>query len=553
MKRLLLLLACLLALCTGVCAAEPAISEMKTDCTLTGSGSCQVTQTFTLEIDGAQTQLRFPLCPGAKKASVAGYDAQKQTDGDCPVLVLTDAAGFSGTRSFTVMYTLSGLASEADGVQTLRLPLMSAKWEYPISKYVFTVTMPKPFDSYPAFSSGYYSDVISDYIDLDVSEQLITGTISTGLKDHESLEMTLTLDKDYFSGAYTALSFSWVGMAFILFFLVLAFGYWFASLRSAPVRASARMLPPDAALPCDMPFLLAGGAIQFNMLVCHWASLGYLTIFCGKNARVALRRRVDMGNERRPAEIRLFNMLFSQGDVCEGASLLYKRTAERADEVLRRYWTKRLYRRTSGNPLIMRALCILAGALATAEAASPLLPAGFVRWVLLLVIFLLGGVLFGVIVYAPAAYYQGKYPLAALAVLCALALLVLAQFGEGLLAVLLVIVCAVLAGILTLHGGQRTSFGDEIAAQALGYRKYLRRATQAQLQSRLAQDSQYFYRILPYAEAMGLGAHLARTLGSTELEPCDWYQESKPLPHTAAGFYSHLREALALLELSIRK
>ena len=146
------------------------------------------------------------------------------------------------------------------------------------------------------------------------------------------------------------------------------------------------MLPPDAALPCDMPFLLAGGPIQFNMLVCHWASLGYLTISCGKNERVVLRRRVDMGNERRPAEVRLFQMLFSQGDVCEGVSLLYKRTAEKADEVLRRYWVRRMYRKTSGNPLIMRALGILAGALTAAEAASPILPSGFVRWLLLAVI-----------------------------------------------------------------------------------------------------------------------------------------------------------------------
>ena len=497
--------------------------------------------------------MRFPLSPGAKKASVAGYDAQKQTDGDCPVLVLTDANGFTGSRSFTVMYTISGLASEADGVQTLTLPLMSAKWGYPISKYVFTVTMPKPFESYPAFTSGYYGDVISDYIDLDVAELRITGVIATGLKDHESLEMTLTLDKAYFSGAYTALSFSWVGMAFILLFLALAFGYWFSALRSEPVHASSRMLPPDAALPCDMPFLLAGGPIQFNMLVCHWASLGYLTIFCGKNARVALRRRVDMGNERRPAEVRLFQMLFSQGDVVEGASLLYKRTAEKADEVLRRYWTKRLYKKSSGNPLIMRALGLLAGALAAAEAASPLLPAGFVRWLLLVVIFVLGGVLSGVIQYAPAAYYQGKLPMVVLAALCAITLLVLAQLGEGVLAVLLVIVCEVLTGILTLHGGKRTAFGDEIVAQALGYRKFLRRVTQSQLQSRLAQDSQYFYRILPYAEAMGLGGSLTRALGNIELEQCDWYQEAKPLPRTAAGFYSSLREALALLELSIRK
>jgi len=191
-------------------------------------------------------------------------------------------------------------------------------------------------------------------------------------------------------------------------------------------------------------------------------------------------------------------------------------------------------------------------ALTAAEAASPILPSGFVRWLLLAVIFVLGGVLFAVIQYAPAAYYQGKWPLAGLAAACAAALLAMAQLGEGVLAMLLVIACEVLIGVLTLHGGRRTAFGDEIVAQALGYRKFLRRVTQSQLQSRLAQDSQYFYRILPYAEAMGLGRSLARTLGDTALEQCDWYQGAKPVPRTAAGFYSSLREALSLMEMSIR-
>ena len=154
-RRLLLLAACLLALSAAVRAADTSITEMKTDCTLTGSGSCSVTQTFTLQITGAETQLRFPLVPGAKRASVAGYDAQKQTDGDCPVLVLTDSAGFTGSRTFTVQYTVSNLASEADGAQQLRLPLLSAKWAYPIEKYQFTFALPKPFTSYPSFASGY--------------------------------------------------------------------------------------------------------------------------------------------------------------------------------------------------------------------------------------------------------------------------------------------------------------------------------------------------------------------------------------------------------------
>ena len=123
---------------------------------------------------------------------------------------------------------------------------------------------------------------------------------------------------------------------------------------------------------------------------------------------------------------------------------------------------------------------------------------------------------------------------------------------KRLLAVLLVVACEVLIGVLTLHGGKRTAFGDEIVAQALGYRKFLRRVTQSQLQSRLAQDSQYFYRILPYAEAMGLAGNLARTLGSTELEQCDWYQESKPLPRTLTEIEKD-KDRLAKLAMRRRK
>ena len=52
----------------------------------------------------------------------------------------------------------------------------------------------------------------------------------------------------------------------------------------------------------------------------------------------------------------------------------------------------------------MRGLGILAGALASAEAVSPLLPAGFVRWLLLVLVFVLGGALFGVILYAPKIF-----------------------------------------------------------------------------------------------------------------------------------------------------
>ena len=96
MKRLLLLLACLLALCTGVCAAEPVISEMKTDCTLTGSGSLKVTSGA---MDGivSKDDLRVEggaLMIHASRHGLRGKDAVEISGGD-----LTIEAGQDGIKS----------------------------------------------------------------------------------------------------------------------------------------------------------------------------------------------------------------------------------------------------------------------------------------------------------------------------------------------------------------------------------------------------------------------------------------------------------------------
>ena len=41
-----------------------------------------------------------------------------------------------------------------------------------------------------------------------------------------------------------------------------------------------------------------------------------------KKGNVILRRRVEMGNERRRLECRLFSELFGDNDVCDGAPAL---------------------------------------------------------------------------------------------------------------------------------------------------------------------------------------------------------------------------------------
>ena len=549
-KRFLLLLFLLLALTTGAAAAGT-ITDLRTDCLVAGNGSCQVTQTVTIEFTGIEQSLTIPLGANAKRASIAGYRAQKTVEDGYTLFQLKDDAGFAGSRTFTVTYTLSGLVTETDGEQTLALPLLCPKWDYPIEHFSFTVTMPKDIETVPGFSSGYYGDVIEDYMTAARQGAVLLGDLDTALKDHESLTMTLALGPRYFTGTYSGWSANWVAAAFCILFALLARGYWFVTLRSPRLSVSSRSLPPDSALPCDLPFLLAGAKPDFNMLLCHWASLGYLSIAVDPQGHVSLLRHMYMGNERRGLECKLFAALFARADRCDGASIHYKNTAKSAAGALARFWGRRLYERGSGNVLVMRALAALCSGVALLSAASFLLPVLPLRWLVLVLCFVLGAAMSACVQLAAIRWYLRHVPVLALGGVCAVAMLVLGNLSGTFPLMLLAAALSALTGVLTRHGGQRSRAGGRLLGQVLGFRQFLRRVTPSHLLMRLQRDPQYFYRTLPYAEAMGLGAMFARKFGDTELDPCEWYNEPN-LPRTAEGFYEKLKETLALLNLSIQ-
>ena len=549
-KRFLLLLFLLLALTTGAAAAGT-ITDLRTDCLVAGNGSCQVTQTVTIEFTGIEQSLTIPLGANAKRASIAGYRAQKIVEDGYTLFQLKDDAGFAGSRTFTVTYTLSGLVTETDGEQTLNLPLLCPKWDYPIEHFSFTVTMPKDIETVPGFSSGYYGDVIEDYMTAARQGAVLLGDLDTALKDHESLTMTLALGPRYFTGTYSGWSANWVAAAFCILFALLALGYWFLTLRSPRLSVSSRSLPPDSALPCDLPFLLAGAKPDFNMLLCHWASLGYLSIAVDPQGHVSLLRHMYMGNERRGLECKLFAALFARADRCDGASIHYKNTAKSAAGALARFWGRRLYERGSGNVLVMRALAALCSGVALLSAASFLLPVLPLRWLVLALCFVLGAAMSACVQLAAIRWYLRHVPVLALGGVCAVAMLVLGNLSGTFPLMLLAAALSALTGVLTRHGGQRSRAGGRLLGQVLGFRQFLRRVTPSHLLMRLQRDPQYFYRTLPYAEAMGLGAMFARKFGDTELDPCEWYNEPN-LPRTAEGFYEKLKETLALLNLSIQ-
>ena len=552
MRKLFLLLSLCLLLTVPVFAADATITSMKTDCRVDASGTTYVTQTLTLDLPTMESELDFPLGENVSHPEIAGYNAKKYTADGVTGLRLSSSTGITGVRTFTITYELRGLASEADGVQTFTLPLLCGRWSWPIEHYDFTVSMPKEFSGSPSFASGYQGDAIEGYMTYSIRELMISGSMNETLKDQDSLRMTLALPSGYFSGTRAKWSADWVAAAFVLLLIALALVYWALTLRSGRLRASARMLPPDSVQPGDVPYLLCRGRMNFNMLVCHWASLGYLSMFVNEKGNVILRRRIDMGNERRKMECRLFEALFAGNDLCDGASLRYKRTAAKAIEQTPRYWARRLYDRSSGNIYVMQGLCAIATGIAMLLSMSVILPVMGARGFVLFLFLLLGIPMSLLVQRAVRAVYLRQYLWLALGGVSALAMLILSGPGDA-LTMLASLAASVFTGWQTMHGGKRSALGNQLIGQTAGFRKYLFRVSGSHIETRLRRDPQYFSKMLPYAEALGLGAQFAGKFADTGLEACDWYDEAKELPHQASGFYSRWKETMAMLNTSIRK
>lgn len=558
MKRFFAAMTACLLLLTAVFSASAAadsgvFSSVEIEYVLDDAGTAQVTVDLELVLREDLEELVLTLPEGASNAKASGYDTKSAVRNGRNVLVFSDKEGFpADDYDITLKFRCEDLVSGTEDGQLLTVPLLTAQ-DYAIETLQFTVELPEGFTAAPKFSGGYAGQVIEDTLRWSKEGTDVVGAITEPLMDHDTLDMTLKLPEKYFTVRIVdGGAFATVCTILALVLTVLAAVYWWFTLRNRPLQVRARTLPPDGVNPGDVPYLLSGGDADFNMLVSYWATLGYLSIYVNRSGHVILRRRMAMGNERRSFERKLFELLFGEEDYCDGASLRYKRVGEKAMEIIPRYWAKRLYEKKSGSPVLSRILSCLSCAVATMLAMDAVAPE-VLHGLLLCLAFVAGFALCWLLQKSWGAYYLGSWLRVAAGIAAGGLLLVLGGLGDILLLMLPVTAAAVFLGWQTTHGGLRTPYGSEVIAQTMGFRRFLHNATDRHLRQTLYRDPQYFYRMLPYAQAMGQGRRFANLLSSMELEPCQWYEAAGGDPVTAGEFYDHYCETLELLNVSIRK
>ena len=532
-------------------AGETAVRRAEIIGIVDEKGSVVISMKLQMQVVGVLEELRFAVPEDSKNREVVGYKSKSVSENGRRYLVISNDSGFAGEQTFTVNYTQSGLVSKGEESQKLTLPMLVPQ-DYRVGEVAFAMNLPKNFTSFPSFSSGYYGEIIEDYMDFSTTAQAVAGTVKVILQDSDSLTMTLTVPEGYFAGKHGEGNMPKVLTVLVLLILALTVLYWWKNLRNSVLRVQARTLPPDGVNPGDLPYLLAGADADFNMLVSHWATLGYLSFYVNKSGHVILRRRMSMGNERRPYERKLFDLLFGDDTICDGASYRYKKVGERAMAVLPRYWGKRLFDKRSGAPGVAKLLSCLAAALATVIAMDAVGPEKL-HGLFLFLGFIAGFALCWLMFDGFGRYYLSDWVRTGISGCCGLLLLILGGLGGIALTMAPTVAVAAFVAWQTIHGGRRSPYGTEVIGQTLGFRRFLLHASDHHVQQMIRRDPQYFYKMLPYAEAVGQGRRFVALFHDVQLEPCQWYEAARGTPTNASAFYDHYLDSLDMLNISIQK
>ena len=547
MRRIPALILCLFLLTTTVHASN-AVSGATSTGSVTSSGTCQITMTVNIRLDAPDSSLVFPLGPDVSGVSLNGGAAGLTRENGINCVKLNHLKDQTGVFPITIQYTLNSIVTtdEETGIQTVSIPILYG-FEYPVEKLSFSVAMSDVFDAAPTFLSGYHEQDIERSITYSISGATITGTVDTPLKDRETLFLSLQAPEGMFPKAQTA-GGSVVFDAWAMgIFAFLALFYWFATMSRLPSWPVYRSTAPDGLCAGMVGSYLTRKPADLTLMVIHWAQLGYLIMHLDDNGRVILHKKMNMGNERSAFERRCFKSLFGKKQMMDATGYRYARLHESTARASRR--SSAGYRKGSGNPLLLRILATVVGAfagIAIGDLVSTS-PAWRIIWMILM------GSL------STAASWQIQKGMFCLrqpdkADLFYASVFAVAVLGSGIVIknafvyALVSILWSALAGIMAAWGGQRSENGIRIYSDLTGLRRYMKNVTKTELLRILRSNPDYYYELIPFAYAMGVGKKFSKQFGSLRIPACTWLVTGMAAPRTPMEWLPLLQEAVQAMD-----
>jgi len=252
-----------------------------------------------------------------------------------------------------------------------------------------------------------------------------------------------------------------------------------------------------------------------------------------------------MGNERSTFENNLFRNLFRKQNVVDGTGYHYARLCRKAASQVPN--ARGDYLASSGNPALLRWLCVAVGTVAAAAMGGAMTDS-FVARIFLVLIY--GGLGLGASLAIQAGckcfHLREKRPLYIALGCIALWMIVGILSGQWAI-VLMGIAVQILGGLANAYGGRRSELGRQTASEILGFRHYLKTVTREELQRILKYNPDYYYEMAPYALALGVDEVFAKRFERLNQPNCNYLFTRMESPRKAAEWYPLLREVVNAL------
>lgn len=527
-------------------SAATGISAMSGFATVDSDGGCQISLTMTLHLEQSMDKLYFPIPAEATGLTLNGSRVSASRSGNVRNVNLSRLVrNVTGDVTVNLQYSLYDVIATTDAdTLEMQLPLLSG-FEYPIDKIEFSVTLPGAVEVLPGFVSGYHEARIEEDLTYSVNGATITGSSVRALKDHETLTMTMAVTEKMFPRTLTHThDYQWALIAMGICAGV-ALLYWIITMWNRPGFAKTQPEPPQGYSAGSLGCVMAGTGVDLTMMVLSWAQLGYVLIHV-KGRDVILYRRMDMGNERSETEVHWFRKVFGKRDRVNTSDFRYaqlcrmaaKRPGDRAG----------LMRRFNGNPLIFRGIAGLIGLFGGMSIAVALADGAALQGFLLVLFGALGAVSGWYIQLFGAGFFLRSQRLLKRSLgLCGVWLLL--GLISGATDVALWMDAALLvAGLLLAWGGRRTSTGRLIQMQTRGFSRYLQTVRPGELLRICRNDPDYFFRLAPYALALGREKTFAKRFGQLRLEHCPYLTTGMDGHMTVLQWAALMRKAVTLMD-----
>ena len=242
----LLLLIFVLSLSVPTVAAV-STAQLQSQTVFQTNGSCVVTLSLRLQLDGATDSLEFLLPAAARDITVNGKRAETRAEDDLVYVVLP----VSGTdmQDLTLCYQMTDSVEKEEGQSRLVLPLLSGFY-YPVERMTFSVTLPSSVEGQPILESGYYQQNIGNLLTFSFDGTNLTGQTLVPLKDRETLTLMLPLPDGYFRSNPWNFTMPDAWDLVMLLLIILAVAYYLLTLLPKFSRSPRCFSAPELLIIC---------------------------------------------------------------------------------------------------------------------------------------------------------------------------------------------------------------------------------------------------------------------------------------------------------------